>query len=914
MKILLSSFSVLTIIASLFSGAILPVQAEAFGNGTNQVIAYGAFPSDIASSTYSVTVNGTPVYVHKLNNNSYAHFAFAGRVDITVKVNDAVDGKINAYKLSPLSYGIASTVSGNKIKFSLKESRKLVIHDIDSINENLILIADPLEENPPNINAAKVMNASTQNGVDKTGASDSSKGINTAVQKLPSDGVLYFPAGKYAINDQIILKSNMTLYLAPRAEIYKNEGNSSYSKKGNVLYAKNVKNLKIKGRGRINGNGRVIRSSADWGWMDLLDVNDSSKVTVEDITFFNSPGGQVFVNYCHDVNFYNIKQIADPGTVNTDGIDFLSSTDCSVDNSFVYNTDDMGNIATDTSHKQKDSNNIKYTNMVHAGFVGSGSTIALAGGVEFGGNNTNITYENIDTINCGSFMRLEPLYGGDLNKIYVNNIRVEKIRERDFTIQMYDSSGFDPGWNGKLGNIKNVFINNVTLPSGSRYDTSRIQGFDSTRRVSAVNFDSVYVGSNLIKDYTSGNITTNEFIDNIKFSSNKAQKVNVTAIDKGATKSSDKGSFTFTRSGSTAKVLTVNYKLRGNAINGKDYQLLSGSVIIPAGASSKKVNVLSKGKGSNGLKQVIVVLKTGAGYMMDKNYLATVNINRTDAKITTKPIKELVPVELKTNIGVEPDLPYAIPVKFQDNSVGIVTVKWDDINPADYSKLGNFIVYGTVDDTNLRSIASIKVNPIISVASVSLETTINVALKLPSFLTSTYSDNSTGFVSVKWNEIDAAQLAKAGSFTVEGSVTNTDIPAVANIVVVDRVTYSFSDFTGNDTPLEGIHGGIDFGTGKWLKGSYFDMTDCGYFATGDATSGTFILPEGKVLKSLKVSGQAGKFVISDGVNPDITGNVTGVPTTIITGWELGSSTITIKLEGGWNSGIDDVEYIPVAVK
>src|SRR6185437_10902405 len=45
------------------------------------------------------------------------------------------------------------------------------------------------------------------------------------------------------------------------------------------------------------------------------------------------------------------------------------------------------------------------------------------------------------------------------------------------------------------------------------------------------------------------------------------------------------GYFRFTRSGSTANDLTVNYTLGGTAISGTDYAPLSGSVTIPSGQS-----------------------------------------------------------------------------------------------------------------------------------------------------------------------------------------------------------------------------------------------------------------------------------------------------------------------------------------
>jgi hypothetical protein len=46
------------------------------------------------------------------------------------------------------------------------------------------------------------------------------------------------------------------------------------------------------------------------------------------------------------------------------------------------------------------------------------------------------------------------------------------------------------------------------------------------------------------------------------------------------------GQFTITRTGSTTTALTVNYSVGGTATNGSDYSSLTGSVVIPVGATS----------------------------------------------------------------------------------------------------------------------------------------------------------------------------------------------------------------------------------------------------------------------------------------------------------------------------------------
>ncbi|HEX7897451.1 MAG TPA: LamG-like jellyroll fold domain-containing protein [Planctomycetota bacterium] len=76
---------------------------------------------------------------------------------------------------------------------------------------------------------------------------------------------------------------------------------------------------------------------------------------------------------------------------------------------------------------------------------------------------------------------------------------------------------------------------------------------------------------------------------------NASTTVSVTASDASAGEPSNPGAFTVSRTGSTSSALTVGYTVGGSATPGSDYQALSGSVTIAAGAASAvvPVNVLN---------------------------------------------------------------------------------------------------------------------------------------------------------------------------------------------------------------------------------------------------------------------------------------------------------------------------------
>ena len=77
----------------------------------------------------------------------------------------------------------------------------------------------------------------------------------------------------------------------------------------------------------------------------------------------------------------------------------------------------------------------------------------------------------------------------------------------------------------------------------------------------------------------------------------------------------DPGSFTISRTGSTAAALVVNYTIGGSATNGADYSTLGGSVTIAAGAASATVTVTpTSDTALEGDENVVLNLSEGAAY------------------------------------------------------------------------------------------------------------------------------------------------------------------------------------------------------------------------------------------------------------------------------------------------------------
>jgi len=109
--------------------------------------------------------------------------------------------------------------------------------------------------------------------------------------------------------------------------------------------------------------------------------------------------------------------------------------------------------------------------------------------------------------------------------------------------------------------------------------------------------------------------------------------VTVTATDPIAVEQGpDPGVFTVSRTGPTESPLTVSYAVGGSAINGTDYQSLSGSVTILANAATATVVVTPIDDARpEGIETVTVTITPGSGYAVGSPNTATVAIIDNDA-------------------------------------------------------------------------------------------------------------------------------------------------------------------------------------------------------------------------------------------------------------------------------------------
>jgi len=221
------------------------------------------------------------VDLDKPQDASMVYFDFSGTVEVFIRKNN---GNVQLVKIRPSSYEIKPILNGTSIIFTLTEPKKISIEfDGDKLH-NLHLFANPIETFRPD----------------------------------PADpNVIYFGPGvhmpKDLPGDAFNIPSGKTVYIAGGAIV-----------RGKLLCDK-VQNVRITGRGIIDQPQRGV------------EIRHSSNVTVDGIIVVNPKHYTIFAGGSDHLTISNLKSFsANPWT---DGLDFMSCSDVTVDDVFMRNSD-----------------------------------------------------------------------------------------------------------------------------------------------------------------------------------------------------------------------------------------------------------------------------------------------------------------------------------------------------------------------------------------------------------------------------------------------------------------------------------------------------------------------------------------------------------------------------------------------
>ena len=481
-------------------------------------------PGATTSPLYSITVNGSPLFVEQLTKFApemqvhYAHGSLSGSGTATVAVT--VKQSFSSFTVSPKSRNLAATKSGNTITFDTGPN--YLILQVDSL-DLLFILLDTAETSPPRLGDANVKNIADYS-VDDTGASLMTSKIQSAINTASSatQNILYFPPGKY-LTGELWMKSNVTLYLACGAELYGSSNTADFNTGSGGIDIEDaqhalvrmyqIQNAKILGRGVLDSNGHYIRGQNLNA--NLLKIEQSSNILIDGIVSVDPSYWNTLVYRSDQVTIQNYKVVncrpsAVGGYNQTDGVDFDESTNGLLSNAFLYTGDDG------MAPKNEDSNGtINSKNITHQHIVVYNNSVGCKIGTKsMGTSMSNITFDDVDIVRAGRAMTIEAYDTAVVSNTTFSNIRVEAADSMLINLAL----DMPPTWRtaADTGMYKDTYFTNV---SSDVKQVISLHGKSSSVNIAGVHFKNLTVQGKAVTSQTSSNATwdINQYVSGITF-------------------------------------------------------------------------------------------------------------------------------------------------------------------------------------------------------------------------------------------------------------------------------------------------------------------------------------------------------------------------------------------------------------
>jgi hypothetical protein len=433
-------------------------------------------PDGFASDKYyRVKVNGIPVPVFDTPIASYVIFDMTGEANI--EVNTMFD--VRWIDIRPLRWALAPQYTGdNSFCFKMKEPANLSIELNERIRQQPLFIFAGKPETEKPLRADK--------------------------------NVIWFQSGKLYKDIRLELQDNQTVYIEGGAVVQ------------GCIYAKGKKNIKIIGRGILDGS--FNKTNKEFGDR-FIQFYDCENVSINGITLHNGTTWQVALFHCNKVDIKGIRLVSE--SASDDGIDICRCTNVVVDDVFAHTKDDCVAIKSHGNYPDNHpTDNILIKNCV---FWNSIWGNAIEVGFELNSDEVkNIRIENIDVIHVedGATISIHNAGKAHVHNVVFENIRVEDSRQKLFDLAIFSSQyspdgNSDPEYNAKYylhgawdgvqkipvgtesyhsnyrGKISNVVFKNIQV-TGGLLPFSVFHGFDQTKNVSEITIENLtYMGKHL---------------------------------------------------------------------------------------------------------------------------------------------------------------------------------------------------------------------------------------------------------------------------------------------------------------------------------------------------------------------------------------------------------------------------------
>jgi pectate lyase len=272
------------------------------------------------------------------------------------------------------------------------------------------------------------------------GAVGDSTTLNTrAIQKTvdkasEAGGKVYVPEGVF-LSGTIILKSNVTLQLSPKAKLLGSPDINDYKTMTwghhkdrtpwHLVMAKDAENITICGQGTIDGNGPEYWKEREHEWAfypekdyrptPMVEIENCENVIIRDVTMKHAAGWCLHPYNSRNVKINNITILNSPFGPNSDGIDITGCRSVTVSDSYIDCGDDA--IALKTTEDSRPCEYITVTNCVL-----STNCVAFRVGFESRKDFRYITFSNSVVKKCSRIIDLRSIEGGTIEHVNISGI------------------------------------------------------------------------------------------------------------------------------------------------------------------------------------------------------------------------------------------------------------------------------------------------------------------------------------------------------------------------------------------------------------------------------------------------------------------------------------------------------------
>ena len=488
---------------------MMPADASTINHAP--VITWAAPAAEVPSPDFTVTANGTPVFVYQtpvradiLRNDgmwthspgyaseraSFALFDQSGPVKIQVKPTKP----FTTAAIRPERLAIPVAVKDGLIEFTLDKPRKVtVLLDGDDRSALHLLAGEP----------------------------------ETDIPSPKDPNVLYYGPGVHETTG-LNLKSGQTLYLAGGAILrlrLKPGQEGTYNEKWKIknhngvgVMTRDAERVKVRGRGIIDG------SLVPHIGYNTIRFTESSQVRVEGITLTNASNWNMVIHNSDNVEVRDLRIIS--GRLNSDGINSVNSRKIRIHDCFVRNHDDSIAVKTSLPDPKAPSEDILVENCT----IWNDWGYAIGVTYETRAPIHNVTFRNIDIIHANHWcmgvhlsdsatvqnIRFEQIHVSDLSRVkHPEGSARAALSKQPLLMKMSIATDMF-GHDSERGKIRDVTVENVTV-YGPTMLPSSLHGAYDANDIRGVTFRNIrLLGQPPVTDANGLQLKANEFVRDLK--------------------------------------------------------------------------------------------------------------------------------------------------------------------------------------------------------------------------------------------------------------------------------------------------------------------------------------------------------------------------------------------------------------